>query len=239
LESVYGVDKNAAYLFGRRVVTADPASFRVVDPMHGLYSADKVHAYYEGRVLPSADGATFRRVRDDWFRDAKRLYWLGHEVVGAEPESFQFFLTPPWERDRNDVYRGYTPVHAEDPALFVPINYDWGRDAKAYYSASLPKLHPQFKVDCDYASMVVLDDTYAKDKDRGYFFSYPLPGSDGPTFHVIGYDLAEDKTGAYNGYQRIKASPSEIAEQVRLDAVAKQVLERRAQRAADKAEGKP
>jgi hypothetical protein len=85
--------------------------------------------------------------------------------------------------------------------------------------------------------MVVLNVNYAKDKDRAYFLGYPLPGSDGATFHVTGDDLADDRTGRYHGY--LRETPAETAEWERMDAVAKQVRERRAQRAADVAAGKP
>ena len=231
----YAVDLVHAYADGQQIPGADAASFHVV---HGPYAADKADVYYGVHGIGASPG-TFRLVRDDWYRDATRLYFAGRCIGGMDPDSLQFFLTIPWMRDRSDIYRGYTPVHAEEPNTFVPLSYSWGRDAKAYYSAPLPKLHPQDRVFCDYASMVVLDDTYAKDKDRGYFFGYPLPGSDGATFHVIGYDLAEDKTGRYHGYQRVSGSQSELAEQSRLESAAKQVLERRAERTADKAVGKP
>jgi hypothetical protein len=236
LENVYAVDKDAAYLFGRRVARADPSTFRVIDRMQGLYSADKAHVFYEGHVLPGADGATFRRVRDDWFRDAKRLYWLGHEVVGADPESFQFFLTASWERDKNGIYRGYTPVHVEDLQTFVPINFLWAKDFKAYYCSWPPK-RSSMRVSCDYASMVVLNNVYAKDKDHGYCGGIMLYDSDGATFHVIDTDFAEDKLGRYHGLRRV--SEEEASEQLRLETVIKQVQERRAERAADKAGEKP
>jgi hypothetical protein len=146
IDRVYAKDKNAAYVHAQRVEGSDPVSFRVVDSMN-LYCADRAHAFYIGSVMTGADGATFRRVRGDWYRDAKRLYWLGHKVVGADPESFQFFLTIPWMRDAKDVYRGFASAHSDDPNTFLPLNDNWGRDAKAYCAAIVPKPHPQMKVD--------------------------------------------------------------------------------------------
>ncbi len=52
---------------------------------------------------------------------------------------------------------------------------------------------------CDYASFVVLNGSYAKDKNRGYWQGMPVEGSDGLSFQALSEFSAKDQYREYSG----------------------------------------
>jgi hypothetical protein len=199
MRELYAADKASAYYNGNKIPDADPATFH---HYFGGYAVDKNSAFFEGKKIPQSVGARFCFVSGDYYSDSKGVYCFG-ALVSDDPSSFQIYLTSPWARDRSDAYRGNEHVHAKDPRTFMPISFRWAKDAKAFYASTFSPDRREMRVPCDYDSMVVLDDTYAKDKDRGYFFGMPLVGSDPATFRVVGVDQAEDKFALYHGYARV------------------------------------
>lgn len=126
-------------------------------------------------------------------------------MLGADPDTFRPLALSPWAIDKHDAYRADVPIHAEEPSTFVPINFNWAKDSKAYYAIDGIRADER-KVDCDYGSMVVLNASYAKDKSRCYWLGWPIEGADLATFRVVDQNFAEDKAGRFVGASRLKGN---------------------------------
>lgn len=184
---------------GRRVQFVDGAgggaSFHVLsDPE---YAADEHYVYHRNLKIQNADPAGFRRIERSYWRDATKVFFVDSEIPGADPESFKPFSKYPWARDKTDVYIGATALHVRDISTFTLLQGVWAKDAKAFYANS--GLLAYKTVPCDYQSFVILNDSYAKDKSRGYWEGKPIEGSDGASFGATDNFSARDKFREYHG----------------------------------------
>ena len=183
---------------GKRVViidTIDAANFHPLsDP---AYAADNNCVYHRSMIIKNADPRTFRPIAKYYWRDAKRVFFVDSEIIGADPETFRPLSKYPWARDNHDVYTGTTAMHVQDISTFTLLQGVWAKDSKAYYANS--GLLDYMTVPCDNKSFTVLNDSYAKDKVRGYWQGIPIEGSDGPTFEANSEFLAKDKNRSYSG----------------------------------------
>ena len=113
------------------------------------------------------------------------------EIKGADPDSFQLIKGhSSWSKDKNDVYYWIKPLGAKNLSSFEIINDGWARDNEAYYAGSIRKVG---KVDCDYATMKILNEYYAIDNNRAYYEGDPMENVDVKTFHLTGVDTAKDQ----------------------------------------------
>ena len=185
---------------GRRVQYLDGAigaTFHVLsDPE---YAADEHHVYHRNQIIQNADPASFRRIDRSYWRDANKVFFDDSEIPGADPETFKPLSKAPWARDKKDVYAGSIALHVRDISTFTILQGVWAKDAKAYYSNS--GLLVYRTVPCDYQSFVILNESYAKDRNRGYWEGVPIEGSDAASFAATGNFSAKDKFREYAGFK--------------------------------------
>jgi len=183
---------------GRRVQFvdgADAGTFRVLsDPQ---YATDKAFVYYKNLKVGNADPATFRKLAGCYWCDTTRVFFVKSEIPGADPATFRPLPKSPWACDKNDVYTGTIALHVQDISTFTLLQGVWAKDAKAYYANG--GILAYKTVPCDYSSFVVLNGSYARDKDRGYWQGMPVEGSDGSSFQAVTEFSAKDRNHEYRG----------------------------------------
>jgi hypothetical protein len=112
-----------------RLEGADVASFKVLaDPE---FASDANSVFWRNWRIKGADPSTFRPLAKGYWRDRNKVFYGQFEIVGADPESFQIHSIEPWSTDKNDAYRGFSPVHVDDILSFVVIDRHWAKDAKS------------------------------------------------------------------------------------------------------------
>ncbi len=177
------------------VVGADAASFRILSDPN--FAVDARSVYWRNWKLEGADPATFRQLTKGYWRDRRKVFDGHLEVVGADPDTFRLLPVSPWPVDKNDAYRGYQAVHAEDIQTFEALSFHYARDAKAYYASGAP--NKKMIVPCDYPSFRILNAVYAKDKATAFWLGFPIAGSDPDTFVAIDEARAKDRFREYQG----------------------------------------
>jgi len=173
---------------------ADATSFRQLEDAD--YAKDMSSVYKEGQKIDDADPATFTHISDVFWRDAHGVYFDGKKVVGADPVSFRPLPIKPWSKDSVHCFRGPLVVPSSDPITFVPINFYWAKDANHFYAYGFKDV---LIVPCDYASMMMLNAEYAKDKQHVFWLGIEIIGADAATFEIISETLAKDKFRRYSG----------------------------------------
>lgn len=187
---------------GRRVQFvegADSASFHQLADRE--YAADRNSVYHRNLRIQNADPTTFHRIDQNYWSDAKRVFFVDSEIPGADPKTFKPFAKYPWARDRTDAYVGTIALRVQDISAFTLLQGVWAKDSKAYYANG--GLLDYKTVPCDYASFVILNGSFAKDKTRGYWQGMPIDGSDGPSFQAISGFTAKDKNHNYSGPNKV------------------------------------
>jgi hypothetical protein len=183
--------------YGRMVLAVDNADQESFKPINRDYAKDSKNVYLWNRVVEGADPNTFVYVGNKYSKDKTKVYLRGEELRGADPNSFQV-LEYGWSKDKNDVYAGSRALKVEDLASFTILHVRslnwWAKDKNAYYIAG----HTG-KIDCDYASMKILNDFYGIDKNRAYYDGIPIDGVDVKTFRLTGDITAKDKYRKYRG----------------------------------------
>lgn len=188
---------------------ADASTFEVL--LADKYARDKQHVYFKMRPLDKADPSTFVVVSDlvyAYGKDRNRVWLRDLAVRDADPATFET-LTFPYARDQSNVFCGTLPMKVHDidsfevlqgasslETAFVkgkpfkeqygdlevtqdnPVSYGhgWARDDRACYFG------PFELKNADRNSFTVLNDSYAKDKDRVYWCWMQIPLADAKTF---------------------------------------------------------
>lgn len=196
-----GTGKNVYYL-----ASADPKTFKVL--AKHTYAKDQKHVWYMTDIVDGADAESFKVLSDtDYGKDKNRVFM--HQVVikNADPETFKL-LKSYYSRDKSRVFCGTVAMDVHDIDSFEVIMATngfqesppwhiigwggWARDGVAYYfGANEIKL-------ADYSSFVVLNEYYAKDKNRVYYKEHTVFEADPATFKVISLIEGKDKNHKYS-----------------------------------------
>ena len=120
----YVRDAGNIYFEGVRFDVRDPATFEV---LYSSYARDRVTGYYMREVVPKSDGATFEGLSDHFAKD-KTHVWYSDINISRGPGVIE-----------NIVLAG------ADPATFVAIEGDVGKDARQVYrrAAVIKDANPQ------------------------------------------------------------------------------------------------
>jgi hypothetical protein len=120
-----------------------------------------------------ADVSSFKVLSDDIAKDRKNVFYKGIIVEGANAKSFRVENEIP--KDKNfayiEEYDSLKPIKGVDAKSFQYLDVQglnprtWSKDNSNYYVNYK-------KVNVDYASFVILDSGYAKDKDSFYSCLY-------------------------------------------------------------------
>jgi hypothetical protein len=121
----YSRDASRIYFEGVPFPVRDPATFEV---LYSSYARDRVTGYYMREVVPKSDGATFEGLSDHFARDKAHVWYSHINMDAAGPGVIENL-----------------PLPDADPATFVAIEGDYGKDAKRVYRRAtvLPDANPQ------------------------------------------------------------------------------------------------
>jgi hypothetical protein len=170
---------------------ADPASFHAFDQ---TYARDTSTVYVDGHPLSGADAGTFEVLdRPDFAKDAHHVYQRDRRL-SDDPAHFEL-LDGNLSKDSNAVYWSDGGVLSDDPASFAIISdeehYLFTKDTGTVHVNGNPI------VGADPASFDVLQDAYATDDQRVYYFTDPIAGADKAWFRVLDGPYAADTTRVY------------------------------------------
>lgn len=200
-----------------REVPADPKTFQAVPLSPNArnggfdYARDDRTVFMGSDSRPYAlakcDPATFAIITPEgtYARDAKRAYYRGALMNGADPETLQI-LQAPYSKDATRAFAGALGIGMSDVATFEvvmpggsefpigdgkerPLNetkiWGWAKDKNAYYYGK------ERVAEADRQSFEVLADVpYAK--DRAHVFhavdnhAFIIPGADPDSFEIFG-----------------------------------------------------
>ncbi len=108
------------------------------------YEKDAKNVYTEyGSVVEWADPKTFQVLGDNYWKDAKNIYWIGKKIEWADPKTFQV-LGDNFSKDVKNVwYNLYGKIEWADPKTFKILGYNnkynnkigpiYSQDAKNIY----------------------------------------------------------------------------------------------------------
>jgi hypothetical protein len=108
----YTRDASRIYFEGVAFPVRDPATFEVLE---SSYARDRVTGYYMREVVPQSDGATFEALSNHFAKDKTHVWYSDINV------------------DNGPGVVENLPLPNADPATFVVIDGDYGKDAKRVY----------------------------------------------------------------------------------------------------------
>jgi hypothetical protein len=183
--------------FGRMVLPVNNADQESFKPINRDYAKDSQHVYLWDGIVKGADPNTFVCLGNNYSKDNQSVFFQAQEIKSADPGSFQV-VEEGWSKDKNDVYSGSEPLKVVDVASFTILHIgllnSWAKDNRNYYISG----HAG-RIDCDYPTMKILNDSYGVDKDRAYYSGIPIEGVDVKTFRATGIVTAKDKYRKYRG----------------------------------------
>ena len=121
----YTRDASSIYFEGVKFLVRDPATFEV---LYSSYARDRLTGYYMREVVPHSDGATFEALSDHFAKDRTHVWYSDINVSAPGPGVVENLPLP-------DV----------DPATFVLLEGDYGKDATRVYrrAAMVPGADPR------------------------------------------------------------------------------------------------
>lgn len=141
-----------------------------------------------GRELGvDADRASFEVLGDHHARDARRAYFDGVAIAGADPETFTI-LGPTHARDANHVFWRSRALGNADPDTFRALGVDVGCDRAAVFDGA------RVIAGADPSSFEVLDAQYARDVNHVYRNAQVVP------------DVVPAEFGIWDAFVRIGVS---------------------------------
>jgi hypothetical protein len=181
-------DKNAVYLYGRKIPEACPNSFEVFSRQ---YAKDAHHVFYGERKIEGADSKSFVYLgyaRKEFAKDKNFVYSNGQKVPFLDAPSFE--VIDDFVKDKNHVYISTPPsekisiIEGADPKTFKSLGHGYAKDDHMVY-----KLWR--KVDgADAKTFQIIDDTleypghFTKDKNAVYRDEHKLDNVDVQSFQV-------------------------------------------------------
>ncbi len=177
----YAKDKNHVYFDGNRINNANSDTFETLKVLG--YSKDKNNYYYHGIILNNIDYNTFEVFNRTTAKDKNHVYYsndpeLDYNIwkpvlAEADPETFEM-ITKIIYKDKNNLYFGDELIEWVDVNTFEILKNDFHKymykDKNNIYFIPL-QLGAEFtKIeDADIESFIVLNTSYAKDKNNCFY----------------------------------------------------------------------
>lgn len=130
------------------------------------------------------DFSSFNYLRDGYARDSSHLFFSGVELVDAEPGDV-VFLGGNYVQIGSDVYcyGERTALESSDVLVFGAGNFrPWAKDLKTVYYCGVEQ---GLIKKGDPETFIALNDVYAKDVNRVYYFRQEMTGADPESFSVV------------------------------------------------------
>ncbi|TDQ27519.1 DKNYY domain-containing protein [Tenacibaculum caenipelagi] len=132
---------------GNTKLNADVKSFKVLGREFGK---DKNHVYYKSHIIDNeVDIATFYVDKDNYICFDKNNVYVAFNYL---PYDFNKA-----NQEKNHLWK----VAKANPETFQKIDYDWSKDDNHFFYNYVP-------IDADYTSFKVLNENFAKDKNKVY-----------------------------------------------------------------------
>lgn len=192
--------------------------------LNDVFGKTDTNAYYKRSIIPDADIATFtgldKHYAKDKFvvyycdeeREGQNYYLTKHNVInrvkGAEPATFSVMDEgyEGYAKDGKQAYFKGKGFEVKDVATLSVISARFVKDKyQVYFDQSLVK-------GADAGSFRVLNDCYARDTDRIYYFGHPgdlykgiheIP-CQAASFTILDYPYSKDANAVFYLYTRIK-----------------------------------
>ena len=184
----------AGNAYDRALPIADPHSFVKINVNYGK---DKRAAYFQNSRIEGAHSATFTALSRYYARDKNNVYFQDLLIDNADPDTFRLVNggKNSVARDLSDYYYGETSLGVADPDNYRELNADWGRDGVHYYYIS--QFRKKGKLLSDYKTTIILNSSYAKDRDKAYFRMQAIPDAKTETFEPLSDLYARDNLHVY------------------------------------------
>ena len=203
------------------IPNADAGSF--VDLKYKLLAKDKNNVYYRGKIFGeemNVDASTFK-ITGDYGKDKNNVYFLSNPhiansvVDSADTKTFAG-IGFRYGKDERFLFKGYRicKFQPNDIASFeMTEEQNWGRDKDYYYFY-------EKVVKVDRLTFELLQNHYAKDKNRVYYYSsaelHVLEGAKPKTFKVLtkkGTEkgVAKDENNYYIEMKKATKKEADIA----------------------------
>lgn len=161
-ETSYITDETDVYYTDKKLIGADPATFRV----GSYYAEDKYSVYRFGEKLPKADPETFVEKENEYLysHDANHIYYGAKIIDGADMKTFKFDHSYDYSWDKNHVYYHEKRIPAADPGSFSVVGsvcfsnrFIFGKDKDTVFrnGERIEELDPK--------TFEIVDDMYARD----------------------------------------------------------------------------
>lgn len=144
----YGKDKKSVFMNEKKILGAEPKSFRLIDK-HS-YSRDRKHIFYVGELIAGADPDTFKKAAfqyDGWasekvyHQDKNHVFFDFKIIPESDVQTFEI-LQPFFAKDKKHVYYKGKVLPLLDPKSFRIIDAYYGifeDDRYKYYRWELVK----------------------------------------------------------------------------------------------------
>lgn len=115
----------------------EPQTLKVVRP--DFVWKDKDSVWYHRKQIDGADPATFQHVGEDYYRDAKNVYWGCEVIHAADPVTFRV-LEPglPYGRDRDSVWERNLMLDQVDADSCEILHMRLIKDKNGVFADGLP-----------------------------------------------------------------------------------------------------
>lgn len=192
-EHVYYVQGGNFFELGKRLLEmADLETFTVLS---NAYAKDKQQVYFSGEVIPEADAQTFELLFADneqkdsiYSRDGQQVFFFRLPVAGADAETF-VNIGSGYGVDKHQFYY-------DGESMSVPsASYEYlGADGGHAYLAIEEHVYYQGKLLAGAVTdgFSVLENNFARDKDKVYFYGTPVVEAHADSFEVINQWIQKD-----------------------------------------------
>lgn len=190
----YGKDKNHVYLKEKRIVHADPNTFKILEDKYAKdkdylfagtkkignisdgyeylgngFAKNNLHAFKQGRLIKGADGKTFELIdeKGNFARDHQSVFSFGSIIEGSDGPTFRH-IEHNFYADKNNVYHGSKKIENASPSSLKVLGNRYAR------SGGLVFYQTKIIEGADANSFEVIESSdgkfYAQDKNNKYWY---------------------------------------------------------------------
>jgi hypothetical protein len=221
LDQHYGTDGKRVYSNGRALESADLPSFRIVSAPAGElhYAADENNVYLAGGIITDADPETFEPLEGYFARDAARVYHFGRLVPEADAATIRCPPVAAFCMDKDNIFfcqnllgpatedfEPIPPSGGDDYHLETAVYYRYDGAFYSVFAEDAEGFHNHLDADPD--SFEYLGKSFARDREKLFFFGTEAAGCDPGSFEDLGLGYFRDAQKVFlAGYEIRGADP--------------------------------
>ena len=126
----YAKDARHVFFEGKVIAGVDHTRFAKVQPVveNDQSYTDGNSLVYWGAVVGKVDGATVQSIGPSYVKDRTQVFYLGKQILGADPVTFAVINAGPFSRDKSQVYHGTTVLPQARPETFQVLERSYAKD---------------------------------------------------------------------------------------------------------------